>query len=171
MRNDGKRALREELLSFLASSKSLVLATVGEDGSPGVSYAPFVRDERNSFYIYVSELARHTGNLAQTGRASIMVIEDEAAAAELFARRRATFECDVVLVPRDSADWQQRLEQLRDACGELVEVLRTLRDFRLYCLRPRSGVYVKGFGKAYRISGEDLTVIQHVGRSDRSDKP
>ena len=62
-------ALREELLGFLGSCRTLILATADEDGTPGASYAPFIRDTHNCFYIFVSELARHTAVLASTARA------------------------------------------------------------------------------------------------------
>ena len=58
-----------EYSTFLAKFSSLQLSTIGENGRPESSYAPFVVDQNNYYYIYVSALARHTGNLLNDGRA------------------------------------------------------------------------------------------------------
>jgi len=58
----------QELLSQV---RSLVLATTNFDGSPLVSYTPFIVNEQRQFFIFTSRLAAHTRNLQRTGQASI----------------------------------------------------------------------------------------------------
>ena len=36
-----------------------------------------------------------------------------------------------------------------DCVGELMQILRLLADFYLIRLKPNSGLFFKGFGKAY----------------------
>ena len=96
-----------EYSTFLAKFSSLQLSTIGENGRPESSYAPFVVDQNNYYYIYVSALARHTGNLLNDGRAGIMLIEAEAEAENIFARKRVTFECDTEAVVRETEDWRE----------------------------------------------------------------
>ena len=49
-----------------------------------------------------------------------------------------------------------------DFAGELMQTLRMLTDFQLIRLKPNSGLFVKGFGKAYEISGEKMDQLSHV---------
>jgi len=64
---------RKELI---ARTQSIILATVDAEGTPNSSYAPFVQVE-NTFYIIVSFMAKHTKNLSEGRKTSIMFIEDE----------------------------------------------------------------------------------------------
>ena len=83
----------EEAMAFLGGFKTLQMATASAVGEPEASYAPFVRTGDNAFHVCVSDLAAHTGHLAATGRASVLLVEDESATSQLFTRRRLVFEC------------------------------------------------------------------------------
>lgn len=146
--------------ALLNQSRSLILATVSPDGRPLASYAPFIVDDRRQFYILISQLAAHTANLRQTGQASIMLIEDEGVAAQIFARRRVTFQCQATLVARDSAEGEAVLTDYEARFGRMAGLLKSLPDFQLFRLAPQSGSLVLGFGQVYQINGErfdDLT--------------
>jgi hypothetical protein len=60
---------------LLSSRKTLVMATAEKNGAPNVSYAPFVH-RAPPLYVYTSSLSRHTRNMMETGKASVMFIED-----------------------------------------------------------------------------------------------
>ena len=49
--------------------------------------------------------------------------------------------------------------------GPIADTLAQLMDFNLYSLHPYQGVYVKGFGQAYRIFDDKLDKIEHIGPS------
>lgn len=138
----------QESRDFLASAKSLILATVDSDGAPFASYAPFVTDQDGAFYIFVSGLAHHASTL-RNGRASALIIEDEGNARQIFARNRLTFDCAVEEMARSEAPGREILEKLRERHGPVMDMLSALPDFVLYRLTPTRGVFVKGFGKAY----------------------
>ena len=156
------RKTKTEYLKFLTKFQCLQLSTISENGRPESSYAPFVVDQNNQFYIYVSMLARHTKNLLNDTRAGIMFLEAEEQAENIFARKRATFDCDAEVVERDSEEWQKIMSLFDDIAGELMQTLRMLADFQLIRLKPNSGLFVKGFGKAYKISGEKMDQLSHV---------
>ena len=153
---------KTEYLNFLKKFRSLQLSTIGKNGRPESSYAPFVVDQNNQFYIYISALARHTKNLLHDSRAGIMFIEPEEQAENIFARKRLTFNCDAEIVVRESQDWMRIMSLFDDFAGELMQTLRMLADFQLIRLKPNSGLFVKGFGKAYEISGEKMDQLSHV---------
>ena len=146
---------------LLTGQQSLTLATTNPDGTPLVSYAPFIVTEEKEFYIFISQLATHTANLQRTGQVSLMLIEDEVAAAQIFARRRLTFQSSVELVPRDSPEWSQRLDQYQARFGNMVKMLRSLPDFQLFKLSPTSGRLVLGFGQAYDVGGPHFETLRH----------
>ena len=153
---------KTEYLNFLKKYRSLQLSTIGKNGRPESSYSPFVVDQNNQFYIYISGLARHTKNLLHDSRAGIMIIEPEEQAENIFARKRLTFNCDAEIVVRESQDWMRIMSLFDDFAGELMQTLRMLTDFQLIRLKPNSGLFVKGFGKAYEISGEKMDQLSHV---------
>ncbi|MCG6983618.1 MAG: pyridoxamine 5'-phosphate oxidase family protein [Thiocapsa sp.] len=164
--NDRDR-LREKLLEFRSSFASLLMATVNRDGSPEASYAPFV-EEGGDFYIYVSELSIHTRNLMDTGRASVLFIEEETASRNTFARRRLTVQCVAREVARGTPGFDTALSRFESRFGALIKTLRGLPDFHLFQLRPGGARYVTGFGKAFEIDRLDLAGARHLKGADLS---
>jgi len=142
--------------TFLDDISSLTLATCSPEGVPNASYAPFITDADRHFYIYISGLSTHTQNLAATGKASIMAIEDEAKTVQLFARARLTLECTAQEVERDTPHWEAIADHFADRFGKIIDIFRPLADFRIVQLVPSSGRFVIGFGAAYDVSGEQL---------------
>ncbi len=140
--------------------RSVVLSTANADGIPQASYAPFLMDSDKSIYIYISGLSAHTENLKQTGRASVLLIEDEAETKEIFARCRLTYECVATMLPRETDQWQGLIEQFSQRFGHVIGLMKDLPDFQLFCLRPQAGQFVLGFGAAYRVDRNNLNQLE-----------
>ena len=154
--------LADEYRHFLSGRRSVQLATVGADQAPLASYAPCVIDAGRRVYVMLSDLSAHTRHLKQQNTVSAMLIEDEAEAKNLFARRRVTFACDAAEISRESETWERIITDFRQQFGDIVDTLCTLSDFHLFQLTPRSGVFVKGFGKAYTLHGDGLDTLSHI---------
>lgn len=153
--------LEADCRALIASQQTLLLATCNDGGDADISYAPFLQVE-HVFYLYVSRLARHTGNLLARRQASVLFIQPEAEAANPFARQRLTLDCQVTEIGRDDALYPQLLDAMQLRFGEIVGLLRTLPDFHLLALTPQQGRYVAGFGKAFDVdvvSGELVPVV------------
>ena len=43
--------------------------------------------------------------------------------------------------------------------GEMAENLSALADFNMYRLIPSRGLFVKGFGQAFELTGSELTEV------------
>jgi len=140
---------------LIASQQTLLLSTASANSVPDISYAPFVRDQAGLFYIYVSEMSSHTGNLLLNPQASILFIRPESESPNLFARERAVLNCSVKEIIRDSEVYTQRIHELQDKFGEVVSVLSSLSDFHLFALRPEGGRFIVGFGRAFTIDMQD----------------
>ena len=163
--------LNAEIRDFIDSRRSLQLATLGEDGVPYASYAPFAADEA-SLFVILSDIAIHGLNLLRQPRASVLIIEDEDTAEELFARRRVGYQVTAEELAVGSDGWDDGVTHLAQRHGERPRRLSSLADFRLYRLCPEHGRYVTGFGKAYSLAGGTLAhaEINHlrVGHRQRS---
>lgn len=144
------------ILPFIASFKSVVIATLREEGHPFSSYAPFVR-YNDRFYVFISDIATHAQNLRRDGRAALFFIEDESQSANVFARKRISLQCDAELIPRDAPLFAPVMAAFTQKFGDAtVSMLLKMADFNLFGFSTRSGEATFGFGEAYRVGGEKM---------------
>ena len=153
--------LGPEIKEFRQERRTLQLATVDEEGRPNVSYAPFVQNQEG-YFVLISDIARHARNLKANPNVSLMMIEDEESSKQLYARKRLTFDATASVVERESELWNQVIAQMKDRFGEIIDGLSQLQDFSLFNLKAENGLFVKGFGQAYQVSGDDLVDFVHL---------
>lgn len=153
--------LGPEIQEMKQQVKTLVLATVDQDGTPNVSYAPFVI-HNGEYCVLISTIARHARNLQAVPKVSLMLIDDESKSREIFARRRLTFDATARIVERHSPEWEETVAQLKARHGDLVSELSTMLDFNVFSFKPTHGLFVKGFGKAFDVSVDDLVSFVHL---------
>ncbi|HAT8490238.1 TPA: heme utilization protein HutZ [Vibrio vulnificus] len=158
--------LEPEIKEFRQERQTLQLATVDADGRPNVSYAPFVQNQEG-YFVLISKIARHARNLLENPQVSLMMIEDEEGAKQLFARKRLTFDAVASVIERDTQLWHQVITQMEERFGEIVSGLSQLEDFVLFNLKAERGLFVKGFGLAYQVSGDDLVDFVHLQEGHR----
>lgn len=165
--------LSTEVLDFIHSRKSLQLSTITPEGRPYASYAPFAIGTGNEcLYVLLSEIAVHAGNLRTTPRASVLIIQDEDSAEELFARVRVNYAVDAEQIAVDSDAWSEGINTLTERHGERINSLSKLADFKLFKLKPTGGRYVKGFARAYSIVGHSLAgeLLSHMSDGHKKRK-
>lgn len=150
-----------DIVEFRQQQKTLQMATLTENGKPHVSYTPFVYLS-SGYYILISDIAKHGKNLKGHQKVSIMMIEDEQDAKSIYARKRLSFDATASLIHRESDAWLEAINALEQRFGEIVCNLSKLGDFCLYQLIPEKGRFVKGFGKAFDVTGSDLVDIVHL---------
>jgi hypothetical protein len=153
---------------LLQSLQSVIIGTVDEQGNPHTSYAPFVIDDQKNIYLLGSELAEHTHHLLNTKKASLLLIDDEAKTAQIFGRRRLTFNCNVTEIDRSENQWEHQINQLTERFGEMVTMVASLTDFHLFKFIPNNGRLVLGFGGIYEIEGDNLEQLVPVSRKRKS---
>jgi len=159
-----------EMEALLEAQRSAVLATVDSRGRPLSSYAPVWVDADRRFHVYISSMAKHTAALKRTKAASVMLIEDESSAENLFARKRLVVDCASEGIERGSMDWMAIMGAMEGRLGETMGYLRSLVDFDLFRLTPTEGRLVLGFGNAYRVFGSALSEIGYVGGGGHKSK-
>ena len=155
--------LQQEVLSFVGSRKSLQLSSITKEGKPYASYAPFAMGDE-CLYVLLSEIAVHAVNLQGNPEASVLIIEDEDSAGELFARKRVNYSMTADLIDLEDEQWKEGVDILAERHGERINSLSELQDFKLFKLNPTGGRYVKGFGRAYTLAGGSLAgdEVEHM---------
>ena len=154
---------RTWVLALRTRFKTVVLGTTSPAGEPEASVAGAILASDGSFRIYVSGLATHTHHLLATGRASVLLVEDESASAQPLARRRLTFPCTAERVARDNADFATSTRALREKLGPAFDLLTNLGDFQMLRLAPQRGRFVAGFGETYHVDPHDWAQLTPIG--------
>jgi putative heme iron utilization protein len=158
--NDSDNA-RQEFLALRDGAISAHLATLATDSVPEASYAPLVWFEGNC-YLFLSLLASHTGNLTRDPEISLMLIQAETTAGNAFARRRINYHGKVEVIAGDDVLFDLVLDEFDRHFGKVMELIRPLPDFLLFRVNLRSGRFIRGFGQAYQLAGENLDQLQHI---------
>jgi putative heme iron utilization protein len=146
---------------FINQRKTVILGTLNATVEAEASYAPVLRKD-GKFYIYVSELAKHTHNLLENKNLTLLFIEDESEAENIFARKRATLKAQAKHIARDSEGWDSIMDTYGEHLGETARMLRNLQDFHLFELTCLKGNFVRGFAQAYALSGDLLNEVRHM---------
>ncbi len=144
--------IQSQLTNLLTNQKSLYIASVDRNGDPHSSTSPFLLYNQK-IYLFLSELSLHCQNILNQSKLSVLITQDETAANEIFARNRVTWVTKHREILRDSESFNEILQQMTNKLGPTVQMLKSLRDFHLFELEPRSGRLILGFGKAFEIEG------------------
>ena len=151
--------ISDAIEDLLNSLQSVQLATLNAEQHPEISYTPVLRFE-GRYYIFISELASHTQNILLQPKLSLLFIEDERSAKNIFARKRLSLNVLASECEQGNEQWELILDEFEKRQGKTVSLLKQLPDFHLFKLTPESGTFVQGFGQAFELSGENLHIIK-----------
>ena len=155
----------KEYFAFMKKAKSVYISSIDENTKPEISYSPCVVDDEKNVYIIVSDLSKRTSSLVQGRNVSLMFIEPEDQCEEVYVRIRLIFECSTKQIERNTEKWKEQIPVFLNRYGDIINILKSLSDFKMFCFSPVSGSYVKGCGKAYTLEGGGLDKISHVNFS------
>lgn len=140
-----------EVARLISSLPWIALATVGESGTPSISYVPFA-PVRGAFGIVVSRLAAHTASLLARRPVAILFVDDNSAQPDVYARTRLSVDVSVMPSEPGSTAADAVWTALERRHGETVSTLRLLPDFDAISLEPRGGRLILGFASAHDIT-------------------
>ena len=152
---------RQNYLRLRDVVETAQIASQGGNSEPQASYAPFVWLD-DCLFLFISELAQHTHNLRRNPAVGLMLIEDESAARNPFARKRIYLQGRAETVSRQDPLYSRVLDEFGRRFGSVMEVIAPLPDFHLFRIKPLSGQFIQGFGQAYRLRGEQLDTLEHI---------
>jgi len=141
--------------------RTLQLATLDQNSEPHCGYTPFIFDGKD-LIVFISQLAVHTRDLMVNPKLGTMLIDDEQDSNNLFARCRLRYQCEAIVIQPEEEQYVTLLDRYQERHGKVVTLIRQLPDFVLFRLVPKSGVFVVGFGEAYRIEGTNMDKFVHV---------
>jgi len=160
---DTKQTIKASANKFRAQFHTLFMATASEQLDVDASYAPFILDSNSSMYVFISTLARHTQNLLQHPRVSLLWVNNEQSETNNFARERLTLYCSSKIIARADKKWDSLLTLFQMRHGETITLLKQFDDFQLFRFDALEGLYVRGYGKAYPLSGNSLEPTLQTG--------
>ena len=159
------------MLDFIKNFESTVLGTLDEEGLPFGSYAPFVHTD-HKFYVFISNVAKHAINLQRRPKASLVFIEDESKAEQIFARKRVSLQCSSIMIKREDEKFTDVMNVFKTKFSEeMVGMLMGMNDFNLYEFSTDYGEATYGFGEAYNIGGEFMEdLVKRTGGTGHAHK-
>lgn len=156
---------REDLVDnidlLLTQVHSAQLATLNPQNQAESSYTPYLVHQ-GKIYIFISELASHTHHIQHNPRLSLMIIEDESRAKNIFARKRVILNCHAEAIDRADTKWGEILALFEQRHGNTVALLKSLPDFILFELDCLNGSYIQGFGQAFKFDKLDYPHCKQV---------
>ncbi len=150
-----------EFLQLRNRCRSVQLATINGEARPEASYAPCVWHESDC-YLFLSGLSSHTGNLLRQPEISLLLLDETATGANLFARKRASLHGVAEVIERDDALFARIMQEFHRSFGKVMQLLEPLPDFRLFRIKTTSGSFVRGFGQAFEIAGAEMNQLRQV---------
>jgi hypothetical protein len=151
------------LIRNLLDGERILSLAVLVDGAPFAGLLPFVPlPDYSGVMIHASRLSRHSAGLTAGARAAVLLHEQDGPDKDPLQIKRASFECDVHPLERDSEAWTAGRERYLARFPDSRITFR-LRDFTLYRLQFRQGLLVAGFGRAMDIAPRDIAKLATLG--------
>ncbi len=148
-------SLKLEAARLVLSGRWAALATL-EDGAPAVSmvaYAPF--GDLSRLLLHLSGLARHTKNLLDDPRASLAISLPDNGSGDPQELARVSLRGEAMPLDESTDEWATARE-LYVGRFPASEMRFELPDFFLFEFRPEQVMYVGGFGRALRLTADQL---------------
>jgi heme iron utilization protein len=151
------------LIRGLLDGERVLSLAVLVDGAPFAGLLPFIPlPDYSGVMIHASRLSRHTAGLAAGARAAVLLHEQDGPDKDPLQIKRASFECNVQPLERNSEPWAAGRERYLARFPDSRITFR-LGDFTLYRLDFRQGLLVAGFGRAVDIAPRDIAKLATLG--------
>ena len=149
--DEARAAALVDARALIAQARTAALATIDRQSiGPYVSLVAVTALPDCTPVLLLSDLARHTRNLAADRRASLLFCSDLAGAAPLAAAR-----VTVIGFLESTKDPVAREVYL--AHHPAAEEYAGFGDFQFYRHTPASAHFIGGFGRIIELAGDDLT--------------
>ena len=153
--------------TLLETAQTLVIATLSneEDGQIETGFSPFARLDDGSFIIYTSRLSAHVRALLSGQPAQFTIIQDEKAAANIWARHRLKFSATITEIAREDEQFEHYCALIGARSGPTMGLIQQFTDFHMLKIAPQNGVLVTGFAAAYKVEGPHFTITEHLSKT------
>jgi heme iron utilization protein len=151
----------QTLARILRATRIAALGTLheGEPNLAMVAYA-FAQDF-SAFYIYVSKLGKHTKDMENDPRISLLITETDDGRADPQTLARVSIRGIAEILPRTDPVYTQVKKIYLERFPE-AEQLFSLGDFNIWKITPKGGRFVSGFGRAFNLVPEALQNVSSL---------
>lgn len=154
-------ASEQTLAHLIRDTRLAALGTI-HDGEPNLAMmAVAFENDFSAFYIHVSKLGKHTGDMENNPRVSLLLIEADDHRPDPQTLARVAIQGTATIIPREDSDYA-RVRTLYLKRFPEAEQLFSLGDFNLWRITPKSGRFVAGFGRAFNLVPDALRNISHL---------
>ena len=144
------------LFTLVSNSRVAALGTL-HDGAPSVSLVLAAPDPTYSvWFLHVSRLASHTGDLLKDGRMSLMLAMPDTGEQDPQQLARLTLAAEATELSDGSAEEDSAKEIYLAKFPHMAEIVDQLGDFSFWVVRPKSARFVGGFARAFTLQPDDL---------------
>jgi putative heme iron utilization protein len=149
-----ERALAE-LAALIRDHRQAVLATL-DAGAPYVAMLAYVPEpDFSACLIHLSDLAAHKRHLRADPHCALLIFEPDDGRREILQHRRVSIACRGEIVPKHGPEYEAGRERYLAALP-MHRLMFGLTDFDLVRLVPVQGLLNAGFGRAFRLTPDDL---------------
>lgn len=139
---------------LMAESRHAALAVIQQDGQPLATRIAFGLDAGGQPMTLISDLSAHTGALRAAPCASVL-LGDPGDAADPMTRPRISLQVTADFLTDEVAD-RRALREAWLLQHPKSELYVDFADFHFVRLRPEAALLNAGFGRAYRLTAQDL---------------
>jgi putative heme iron utilization protein len=149
------------LARLLRGTRIAALGTL-HDGEPHLAMvAVAVASDFSAFYIHVSKLGKHTGDMEKDARVALLLTETDDDRADPQTLARLSLHGTADPVPRTDPYYAQIKHTYLTRFPE-SEPLFSLGDFSLWRIKPTGGRFVAGFARAFNVAPELLMKVSSL---------
>ena len=147
----------EQTLARLIRETRIAALGTMHDGEPNLAMVAYsFAEDFSAFYIHVSRLGKHTADMENDPRVSLLITETDDRRADPQTLARVSLHGTAEVLPRTDAGYAQVKQNYLERFPE-AEQLFSLGDFNLWKITPKGGRYVAGFGRAFNLVPDNLT--------------
>jgi putative heme iron utilization protein len=154
--------LSEQTLARLIRETRIAALGTLHDGEPNLAMVAYsFAEDFSAFYIHVSRLGKHTADMENDPRVSLLITETDDRRTDPQTLARVSIRGMAEILPRTDPGYAQVKQNYLERFPE-AEQLFSLGDFNFWKITPRGGRHVAGFGRAFNLVPE---VLKKVSRS------
>jgi putative heme iron utilization protein len=146
------------LARLIRNTRIAALGTIHDGEANLAMVAVAVENDFSAFYIHVSKLGKHAGDMESNQRVSLLFTERDDHRADPQTLARVSISGTAAMVPRNEPDYS-RFKNIYLARFPEAEQLFSLGDFNLWRISPKGGRFVAGFARAFNLVPEILKKV------------
>ena len=154
-------ASEQALARLIRDTRLAALGTI-HNGEPNLAMvAVAYESDFSAFYIHVSKLGKHTGDIENDPHVSLLLTEADDHRPDPQTLARVSIQGMATVLPRNDPDYARVKVRYLKRFPE-AEQLFSLGDFNLWKIMPKGGRFVAGFGRAFNLVPEALIKVSSL---------